>query len=123
MSIDNTTINKGSTNNVKIEIQPSEAKGEIVWSSSNENVLTVENGIITARGAGTATVTAQTLDGKVSDSIEITVYSKVESISLSKEKLKYEMRHLELVSNLPSETMLIAADGRRLWRVLENLYR
>lgn len=35
---------------------------------------------------------------------------------------KYEMRHLELVSNLPSETMLIAADGRRLWRVLENLY-
>ena len=88
LSIDNTTINKGSTNNVKIEIQPSEAKGEIVWSSSNENVLTVENGIITARGAGTATVTAQTLDGKVSDSIEITVYSKVESISLSKEKLE-----------------------------------
>lgn len=35
---------------------------------------------------------------------------------------KYEMRHLELVSNLPAETMLIVADGRRLWRVLENLY-
>jgi len=35
---------------------------------------------------------------------------------------KYEIRHLELVSDLPSETILIAADGRRLWRVLENLY-
>lgn len=88
LSIDNSTINKGSTNNIKIEIQPEEAKGEIVWESSNENVLTVENGIITAIGAGTSTVTARTLDGKVSDSIEITVYSKVASISLSKEKLE-----------------------------------
>ena len=35
---------------------------------------------------------------------------------------KYESRHLELVSSLPPETILIAADGRRLWRVLENLY-
>lgn len=88
LSIDNTTINKGSTNSIKIAIQPEEAKGEIVWESSNENVLTVENGIITAIGAGTATVTARTLDGKVSDAIEITVYSKVTSISLSKEKLE-----------------------------------
>lgn len=35
---------------------------------------------------------------------------------------KYEIRHLELVANLPQENILIAADGRRLWRVLENLY-
>ena len=35
---------------------------------------------------------------------------------------KFETRHLELVSNLPDEAILIRADGRRLWRVLENLY-
>ena len=35
---------------------------------------------------------------------------------------KYELRHLELVATLPSESIVIAADGRRLWRVLENLY-
>ena len=35
---------------------------------------------------------------------------------------KFETRHLELVSNLPDESILIRADGRRLWRVLENLY-
>lgn len=35
---------------------------------------------------------------------------------------KYETRHLELISGLPPEPILIAADGRRLWRVLENLY-
>lgn len=88
LSIDNTTINKGSTNSIKIEIQPEQAKGKIVWESSNENVLTVENGIITAIEAGTATITAKTQDGKISDSIDVTVYSPVTGISLSKEKLE-----------------------------------
>lgn len=35
---------------------------------------------------------------------------------------KYALRHLELISTLPNEVILIEADGRRLWRVLENLY-
>ncbi|MCI9359873.1 MAG: HAMP domain-containing histidine kinase [Hungatella sp.] len=35
---------------------------------------------------------------------------------------KFQMRHLELVSELPDESVMISADGRRLWRVLENLY-
>jgi signal transduction histidine kinase/ubiquitin-protein ligase len=35
---------------------------------------------------------------------------------------KFSLRHLELVSTLPDDTMLIEADGRYLWRVLENLY-
>lgn len=35
---------------------------------------------------------------------------------------KFSLRHLELVSNLPGTTAVIRADGRRLWRVLENLY-
>lgn len=35
---------------------------------------------------------------------------------------KFGLRRLELVASLPPETILIAADGRRLWRVLENLY-
>lgn len=35
---------------------------------------------------------------------------------------KFESRHLELITTVPEETLLIEADGRRLWRVLENLY-
>jgi len=35
---------------------------------------------------------------------------------------KFALRHLELVSTLPDDSMLIEADGRYLWRVLENLY-
>ena len=35
---------------------------------------------------------------------------------------RFAMRRLELVSNLPEAVLIIRADGRRLWRVLENLY-
>ena len=35
---------------------------------------------------------------------------------------RFAVRHLNLVSTLPDEDVLIAADGRRMWRVLENLY-
>lgn len=35
---------------------------------------------------------------------------------------KYEISRLKMVSTLPNEVIIIEADGRRLWRVLENLY-
>lgn len=35
---------------------------------------------------------------------------------------KYMERHLELIASLPESRMMIEADGRHLWRVLENLY-
>lgn len=35
---------------------------------------------------------------------------------------RFAMRRLELVCNVPDDILIIRADGRRLWRVLENLY-
>lgn len=35
---------------------------------------------------------------------------------------KFAGRHLELIASLPQESILIEADGRHLWRVLENVY-
>ncbi len=35
---------------------------------------------------------------------------------------RFAARHLEMVPTLPAGALLIAADGRRLWRVIENLY-
>lgn len=37
-------------------------------------------------------------------------------------KEKFAIRHLEIVTKLPDEPVIIEADGRHLWRVLENLY-
>lgn len=35
---------------------------------------------------------------------------------------KFEARHLTLITTLPDEPVIIVADGRRIWRVLENIY-
>lgn len=35
---------------------------------------------------------------------------------------RFAQRELQVVSNLPTESVVILADGRRIWRVLENLY-
>lgn len=35
---------------------------------------------------------------------------------------KFNARNLEIVSRIPEEPIVIMADGRRMWRVIENLY-
>lgn len=35
---------------------------------------------------------------------------------------RFEARKLNVVSNIPRESVVILADGRRIWRVLENLF-
>ena len=35
---------------------------------------------------------------------------------------KFEARNLTIIMKLPKEPVVILADGRRIWRVLENLY-
>lgn len=87
LSIDNTTIQKGSTNVIKIDITPQGAMEEIVWQTSDPNIVSVDNGNIIGLTSGVATITAKTLDGRVSDSIDITVYSKVTNIILDKQNV------------------------------------
>lgn len=49
----------------------------IAWTSSDENVATVnDSGIVVAKQVGTTTITAQSLYGGVSDSMELTVVEK-----------------------------------------------
>ncbi|WP_312440909.1 sensor histidine kinase [Lacrimispora sp.] len=56
--------------------------------------------------------------------LEITSIDFVELIHQTNGEFeeKFALRNLELVSTLPDESILIEADGRYLWRVLENLY-
>lgn len=87
LSIDNATIQKGSTDSIKITITPEDATDEIIWESSNPSIVSVDNGMITGITSGKATITARSKDGNVSDSIEITVYSKVNEVILNKESV------------------------------------
>ena len=48
----------GETWDLKPTVTPAGATGEITWTSSDEKVATVENGVVTAVGGGNCTVTA-----------------------------------------------------------------
>lgn len=82
------TIEKGKTATVNAVVSPEDAsKKGITWSSSDESIATVSNGIVKGVGVGTATITATTKDGGFTDTCEVTVFSTpVTGVSLS-EKL------------------------------------
>ena len=64
-----------STLTIKATVTPSNATNKAVtWTSSNENVATVSvRGVVTAVSAGTATITATTMDGGFTATCTVTV--------------------------------------------------
>lgn len=56
---------------LKATLTPADATTEVVWSSSDESIVTVANGIINAKAVGTAKIYATA--GTVSDSCAVTV--------------------------------------------------
>lgn len=55
---------KGQTARLSASVSPSNATNKsVTWSSSNSNVATVSNGMVTAVGNGSATITATAADG------------------------------------------------------------
>lgn len=59
-------LTKGKSETLSASINPINATNKIViWNSSNTNVATVSNGKVTAKGVGTATITAKASNGKI----------------------------------------------------------
>lgn len=58
------TLKPKASTTLKVTISPSKVTDKsVVWSSSNPKVATVKNGKITAKAAGTTTITVKTKDG------------------------------------------------------------
>ena len=63
-----------STATLKATLSPSNASGEIVWSSSDETIATVNGGVINGLKAGQATITASVKDHpEIKDTCVVTV--------------------------------------------------
>ena len=63
------TLDTGKTSNLRATVYPSNASNKkCTWSSSNTSVATVDsNGKVTAKKAGTATITVKTSNGKTAN--------------------------------------------------------
>lgn len=92
---------------------PSNATNQnVIWSSSNESIVTVSDGVITALKPGVAVVSVTTEDGAKTASCQLTISPKVESIILSPTSAKlYEDEILNI------ETIILpdGAKTRLIW--------
>ena len=71
------SLEEGKTEALTATITPSNATNKAVsWKSSNTAVAVVSNGVVTAKSAGTATITATTADGGYTASCTVTVTAK-----------------------------------------------
>ena len=72
------TLSVGSSKTIKANVLPEDAVNkELYWESSNNDVATVSNGVVTAVGEGSATITATTTDGSnIQATCEVTVTSQ-----------------------------------------------
>ena len=80
-------ISINETREIKVAYDPESVKEEIIWSSSNEEIASVSNGIITAKSIGNVTITATTTSG-IKNQVNIEVYQKVESLMLDKSNVE-----------------------------------
>ena len=71
----NITLIKGNTETLTATINPSNAMNKnLTWSSSDSNIVTVDNnGLITGKKRGTATITITSEDGSKTDTCEVIV--------------------------------------------------
>lgn len=83
----------GQTATISATVLPLDAANrDITWSSSNNGVATVNNGVVTAVGAGTATITATAADGNgAKATCAVTVIQPVTSIELNQTSLELEV--------------------------------
>jgi uncharacterized protein YjdB len=81
-------LNLGQSSTLTAIITPSNATNKnITWTSDHPGAVTVNNGVVTAVGKGTATITATTEDGGKTATCVVTVVVPVTGVSLSKTSL------------------------------------
>lgn len=69
---DTLTIARGETATLTATVEPADTTDTIVWSSENDGIATVENGVVTAFGLGETTITAACGDKTASCKVTVT---------------------------------------------------
>ena len=81
-------LETGATANLIATVEPAGAVGSVSWSSSNDGIASVADGVVTAKSAGSATITAKISTFSATCSVTVTdPYVKVASVELDKTSL------------------------------------
>lgn len=120
LSDSNITLLKGASKTLSATIKPSNATNKAVtWSSSNENVASVNNGVVTANSVGTAIITATTNDGGFTAQCSVTVNEEPPAIihvtSISLPKTSSELTKGSTETLIPTILPVDATDKSVTW--------
>ena len=114
------SLHIGDKKTLQAEVYPSDATNKnIVWSSSNEEVATVdENGEVTALNLGETTISVVTEDGGYSSTCDVSVIVPVTGIELNKTSISMHENETEALSAvvLPED----AGDKSLVWSSSDN---
>ena len=101
-----TAIYSGSSIQINAQVKPENATNrELVWSSSNSSVATVDsNGVVTGIKPGKVTITAKTKDGKVVANMTIVIEKEQEDGHLD----VYDNEHTPLTWNGTSDLKIFS---------------
>ena len=89
---------EGETATLTATVEPAYTTDTVEWTSSDESVATVADGLVTAVGPGTATITAAA--GGVSDTCAVTVEARTVTVT-------FEGADVEPITVLPGETITL----------------
>ncbi|MBQ1963442.1 MAG: Ig-like domain-containing protein [Clostridia bacterium] len=116
------TLSYGDAQYLTPTIAPADASMKrVTWHSSNENVATVtQDGLVTGKQNGTATITVTTFDGSHSYAYTVTVYTPVESFTLSEEFLLLDLAEKKTAQLVGTVTpTYLENSGRFTWAVAD----
>lgn len=126
LSIENNIINKGDRKKISIKITPSDSTDEIIWKSSNESIAIVQNGEVYAISDGNVTITAQTVDGNIYDTIDLVIKTPVESINLDNTNIRLisgktmKLNARVLPENATNKKLIWSSENTNIATVNEN---
>jgi len=112
ITLDKSTLALSANGVAKIvaSIQPEDAFGIVKWSTSNESVATVADGVVIAVSEGTAQITATV--GFYSSTCNVTVSAEITSVVLNKSSISLKVDSSQTITAtlLPSPPVAVASN-------------
>ncbi len=120
-------LKKGSELTVTAQITPADTTEKLIWTSSDENVVTVDqNGKLTARNPGRATITVKNDSDTLTKSFTVFVPVQVTGVSLDQDTKKiylnetFELKVIIVPSNADNKTVSWTSSDTAVATVDEN---